>query len=173
MRSKLLAPLPMFAVLLLTLLAVLPWGGPDWLEMSLALLTVGCIYFWSLRRPRLMPAVLVFLMGLLLDAMTHGPLGVWAAAALVAALSGRLARQSQMSIGWVRGSVYIVAMLAFIAAFVAVVASLHAGQLLALRPITDALIAACLTYPLLAAILSVVDRAWFVRDGRSLFLRGD
>ena len=112
MTAMLLTPLPVGSVLLLVLFAVLPWGGPDWLEMALALVPVGAIYFWSLHRPRLMPAAAIFVLGLVIDVMTQGALGIWASAALVAGLAGRLARRSRMHLGWARRAAFASAALA-------------------------------------------------------------
>jgi rod shape-determining protein MreD len=59
----------------LTLLTVLPLrvpplgvAGPVWTMMS--------VYYWALYRPDLMPAVAVFLIGLMLDALSGTPLGI-------------------------------------------------------------------------------------------------
>lgn len=173
MRMLLLVPLPAVVVLMLVLLAMLPWGGPAWLEMALALTALGAIYFWSVRRPRLLPAPVVFVSGLLLDVMTQGPLGVWAAAALIVALAARLERQSRVHLGMLRRVASIAAALALSVCVVAVVTSLHQWQLVALRPVGEALIVAVLAYPFLAGMLSLLDGLWPVVDGRSLFLRGD
>ena len=153
--------------------AVLPWGGPDWVETALALLPMGTIYFWSFRRPHLMPALLVFFAGLLLDVLTHGPLGIWACAALVAALAGRLARRSRPNLGWLRRAVRVILTLAITAVLVAALMSLYAWQLVPALPLAQALAVACLTYPLLAGFMSLLDNAWPTADDRPLFLRGD
>ena len=173
MRSTLLSPVPALIVVVLMLLAVLPWGGPDWLETAFALLPIGAIYFWSVRRPRLLPAVVVFALGLMLDVMAQGPLGVWASAALLAALAGRFARQSQLHLGWVRSGVYLIATLGAAATLVAALTSLNGWQMVPVLPVVQAFSIACLSYPLLAVLLSAVERFWPASDGRSLFLRGD
>ena len=66
---------PFGLTMMFTLLTVLPLqvprlavAGPVWTIMSL--------YYWGLCRPDLMPAVTVFLIGLMLDALSGGPLGV-------------------------------------------------------------------------------------------------
>ena len=38
--------------------------------------TLACVYFWSLFRPASMPAPAVFVLGLLLDLLAQGPIGV-------------------------------------------------------------------------------------------------
>ncbi len=173
MMAALLAPLPAAVTILLIIAAIIPWGGPAWAEMAVALLPVCGIYFWSVRRPQLMPAVLVFVLGIMLDVLTHGPLGIWACAGLMAALAGRVVRRVQPRIGWTSSAVCLVATLA---ASTALVGALEAG--FAWRPMpallyAQALLAACLAYPLLAGLLSLLDPLWPAADGRSLFLRGD
>ena len=173
MMTLLLAPLPMLAVLLLVLVATVPWGGPDWLEMALALLPMGAIYFWSLRRPQLMPALLVFLCGLTLDVLTYGPLGIWSCSALAAALAGRLIRRARPGIGWLAGAGCTALVLTLSAAIAAGLISLAAWHLVPLGSWTQSLLAACLGFPILAGLLSRLDAAWPLEDERSLFLRGD
>lgn len=57
------------------LLAVVPWripslgvAGPIWPLMA--------VFYWTLYRPDLMPALAVFVVGLLFDALSGAPLGV-------------------------------------------------------------------------------------------------
>ena len=38
--------------------------------------TLACVYFWSLFRPASMPAAAVFALGLLLDLLAQGPIGI-------------------------------------------------------------------------------------------------
>ena len=173
MNALLLVPLPLLVTGILLVAAVLPWGGPDWTEMALALLPVGAIYFWSFRRPHLMPAVLVFLAGLLLDVMTHGPLGIWSCAALMAALAGRTARRARPDSGWLHSTFHMIMTLSISAAVVAALMSLYAWRLVPGLPLVHALAAACLGYPVLAGLLSLLDGAWPAADDRPLFLRGD
>lgn len=66
---------PFGLTMVFTLLSVLPLhvpglgvAGPVWTIMSL--------YYWALYRPDLMPAAAVFLVGLMLDALSGAPLGV-------------------------------------------------------------------------------------------------
>jgi rod shape-determining protein MreD len=171
--AAVLAPLPIFLTLLLVVAAVLPWGGPDWSEMALALLPVAAVYFWSLRRPHLMPALAVFALGLVLDVLSHQPLGVWTSAALVAALAGRLARRSRPGYGVMRSALNVVAVLTLVTGFVGLLLSAYAWTWAPARLMGEALLAACLAYPVLAGLLSLVDQAWPVMEDRPLFLRGD
>jgi rod shape-determining protein MreD len=47
-------------------------------------LALGCVYFWTLVRPDLMPASVVLAIGLLEDLLSGGPPGLWAAGYLAA-----------------------------------------------------------------------------------------
>ena len=76
-------------------------------------------------------------------------------------------------LGWVRRVVYLVAVLAAATTMVAALTSMHGWQVVPLLPILQAFAVAFATYPLLAGLLSVIERAWPVTDERSLFLRGD
>ena len=61
----------------LVILGVLPLHIPSYSSVvpSLALMAV---FYWSLHRPDLLPAVAVFLVGILYDILTGGPMGVQA-----------------------------------------------------------------------------------------------
>jgi rod shape-determining protein MreD len=169
----LLAPLPVLLTLLLIIVAVLPWGGPDWSEMALALLPIAAIYFWSLRRPHLLPALGVLGLGIVLDVLSHSPLGVWTCAALIAALAGRIARRARPGYGWARSALHVGALLTLTTGFVAALLSAYAWAWVPVQPMGEALLAACLAYPVLAALLSLIDAAWPAAPDRPLFLRGD
>ena len=79
---------PLSSIILLTLIAALPWGLPSEDRFFLPFLPVVAIYYWALRRPELVPEWFVFLSGLCLDTLTHGPLGYWALVYLAAYASG-------------------------------------------------------------------------------------
>jgi rod shape-determining protein MreD len=171
--AVLLAPVPVLLTLVLIIAAVLPWGGPEWSEMALSLLPIAAIYFWSLRRPHLMPALAVFALGLVLDVLSHSPLGVWTCAALIAALAARHARRTRPGYGWMRSALHVVAVLTLSTGFVAGLLSAYAWTWVPAQPIGEALLVACLAYPVLAGSLSLVDAAWPAAPDRALFLRGD
>ena len=85
----------------LTLIATLPWGLPSEYRFFLPLLPVVAIHFWSLRYPGLVPEWYVFMMGLSLDILTHGPLGYWSLVYLIthflAVVSAPLADRGQLA----------------------------------------------------------------------------
>ncbi len=57
------------------LLLSAPLGLPGQAQLQPAW-TMACVYFWSLYRPASMPAPLVFAIGLLLDLLAQGPVGI-------------------------------------------------------------------------------------------------
>ncbi len=80
---------PILTIAVCAVLAVLPWGAVDWARLALPLLPLSAIYFWTVRKPQSMSAGVVFLVGLFIDVMTHGPLGFWSLIYLVGAAIGR------------------------------------------------------------------------------------
>ncbi len=75
---------PFASLAILTLVAALPWGLPPEDRFFLPLLPIVAIHYWSLRHGSLIPEWAVFLAGLTLDVLTHGPLGYWSLIYLVA-----------------------------------------------------------------------------------------
>jgi rod shape-determining protein MreD len=65
-------PVALTALVLLTLST--PLGLPGQAEMQPAW-ALANVYFWSLYRPASLPAAAVFVIGLLLDLLTQGPIG--------------------------------------------------------------------------------------------------
>lgn len=96
--SRLIAPIGSVAVL--TLIAALPLGIPAGDRFLLPLLPVIAIHYWTLRHDAWLPEWVVFLAGLALDILTHGPVGYWAfiylIAHLTATLSARLHVESSL-----------------------------------------------------------------------------
>lgn len=67
---------PALSVIFGTLLSLLPYGfGGGWLVTPAFALVP--LYFWALHRPNLLPVAIVFLLGLVQDLMSGGPLGLW------------------------------------------------------------------------------------------------
>ncbi len=173
MIPVLLAPLPLLITALMIIVAVVPWGGPVWTDTALALLPVSSVYFWSVRRPHLMPAVLVFACGLVLDGLTHGPLGVWAFGMLAVALVARTARRVRPPMGWSLNTVAAVGALALATVLVAVLEAVFAWQAIPMMQHAHALAVAALGYPIFAGVLALLDPLWPAAHERSLFARGD
>lgn len=66
---------PAALTVLVLLLLGLPFGLPGQAPMQPAW-AVACVYFWSLYRPASLPAAVVFGIGILLDLLAEGPIGV-------------------------------------------------------------------------------------------------
>lgn len=89
--------------LLLVLIACLPLGLPH-LSIVAPMLPLMAVYYWSIYRPELMPAPVVFVIGLVQDALTGAPMG---AGALVLVLvqgvcvsQRRILVGSSFGVGW-------------------------------------------------------------------------
>lgn len=193
MIRMLLAFVPVLAVVLLVIVAALPWQlvasdtalrpydsatalaaiSPQGVALALSLMPVAAIYFWSVRRPRLMPAIAAFACGLLLDVMTQGPLGVWPVVMLAAAMAGRHVRRAGVSIGWFRSAANMAGTLALAGVAAGVLMSLYQWSIMPGWPLVSAVCIIILTYPLLAGLLTLLDGLWPRTSNRSLFLRGD
>ncbi len=68
---------PVLLTFLLLVISRLPFGI-EGLESAMPLLTLMAAYFWTIYRPNLMPSIALFLLGLLQDLVTGGPLGLMA-----------------------------------------------------------------------------------------------
>ncbi len=66
---------PVAVTIAVLLLLSMPLGVPGQAQMQPAW-TLASVYFWSLFRPASLPAPAVFVIGLLLDLLAQGPLGV-------------------------------------------------------------------------------------------------
>lgn len=75
---------PALSVLALAMLAALPWGLPSQDRFFLPLLPVIAIHYWTLRQANALPEWAIFLAGVAVDILTHGPLGYWSLIYLIA-----------------------------------------------------------------------------------------
>ncbi len=66
---------PFVQSVLVVLVLGAPFGLPGQAQLQWAW-AVSSVFFWSLYRPGAMPALLVFVLGVLLDLLAQGPLGV-------------------------------------------------------------------------------------------------
>lgn len=163
--------LPTLTLTLASLIAVLPFGGGDAMRLCLSFAPVVVTHYWTVRRPRLLPSPLVFAFGLMIDVLTHGPLGYWAflmlAAAALAPLEEAATGQST-AVG--RAAVFAMTML-LVAGLAWGIASLYSGMLVDAQPMLFAALASVLTYPLVAMVLMPIDRIWTTPRSH-LFERG-
>jgi rod shape-determining protein MreD len=76
------AVFPIALTIVVLMLLSTPMGLPGQAEMQPAW-ALASVYFWSLFRPASMPAIAVFGIGVLLDLLAQGPLGVFGLLLLV------------------------------------------------------------------------------------------
>ncbi len=67
--------LPGVQTIVVLLLLSAPLGLPGQAQLQ-PVWAMACVFFWSLYRPNSMPAPLVFAIGLLLDLLAQGPVGI-------------------------------------------------------------------------------------------------
>lgn len=67
--------IPTLTTIILLTASVLPLRVPDYAAVAPLLDLVG-IYYWTIYRPELLPPVAVFIIGLVFDLLSGGPLGV-------------------------------------------------------------------------------------------------
>jgi rod shape-determining protein MreD len=163
--------LPAITALIAALFAILPFGAGDTVRAGLSFAPLMVIHYWSARRPQLLPVPLIFALGLVVDVLTHGPLGFWALMALAAAAAahGEIAMTGQ-STATGRAAVYAITMV-MLAALSFGIASGYSGQLIDGQPMLLAALAAIVLYPVMAALLMPIDRLWDIQRP-SLFTRG-
>ena len=116
---------PTLSVLVAVFTAALPWGLPAGAIFIPPLVVVMMIFCWRALPGTVLPLSLAFLLGLLTDFMSGGPLGFWALMALIAAqIGGRTPLDSQDpnrlwlnwagvasgvgALTWLLGSLYLV-----------------------------------------------------------------
>ncbi len=106
------------------------------------------VFFWSIYAPDYLPSVSVFLIGILQDLLTGGPLGLWAVVYLVtqfvvmsqrAYFHGREQKVVWLGFALVAGGVSLMVWL---------VMSLMSGVLLPIRTLVGQMAATVLIYPL-------------------------
>lgn len=123
-------------------------GGPDLMPM-LPLIT---LFIWSTVRPRFIPPIVIFIVGILQDVLSGGVMGVWALAYLTAMTITRNRDEDgpTREIGpvWIRFLVTLV-----IAVPIAWAAGSFAiGQMAPVRPLLIESVASGLMFPLIALL---------------------
>ena len=74
---------PGLLALICVLISLIPFGlVTHWLVFPA--LTLTAIYFWAINQPSLLPPIVIFMIGLLQDFLSGGPIGLWAFVYLVA-----------------------------------------------------------------------------------------
>jgi rod shape-determining protein MreD len=116
------------------------------------------IYYWAIVRPEMFPVYAVFLVGLLSDLLSGGPIGLWAFVYVLTyalVLTQRfLAINAPFSIFWL--GFLMAAVFAGTVAWGA--ASLFYGTFIAVKPIIWHLVATVLLFPPFAALFGRIER---------------
>lgn len=149
---------PIATVLALALLCVVPWGFGAWTNFALPALPFTAIHYWSRKDRAPLAAPLVFLTGLGVDVLSHGPLGYWSLIYLTGmALTFGLEEGAGQADGlrhWL-GFCSVLAMLMLLAWLLA---SAYFARLIDWWPMLTAAFVLPAIYPVVAAILLPVDR---------------
>jgi len=147
-----------FAVsILLVFLTVVPVPIPGFAEVTPAMALIA-VYYWTIYRPDLLPAVVVFAIGFLLDTLSGSPLGV----SPLVLLGVQFAVGSQRRFFY--GATFIVEWWGFMliapAALGAawMLSSLYYGAWIPLRPLGFELLLTVALYPLLTGLLGRLTR---------------
>lgn len=152
--------IPGASVVLLTLLAALPWGLSSETRFLFPLLPYTAIHFWAVRRPTLMPEWLVFLAGLATDVLTHGPLGFWSLVFLLGLVLAHVFPTSWHGGGTVVRWLHFCVTLVLLAVAQWVIATAFFMSPIEWRPFASGALFAVLAYPVLALLLKPCDRLW-------------
>lgn len=165
------ALLPILVMMVMVLLAVFPWGLALDTRHVLPLLPALAILVMNLRRMHAVPEWAAFAAGLVLDALSAGPLGFWALIYLAAyALAALLHpfRGRGIAQGWIN----VIAALALLAALQWALISLYGMSAAPLAPVMHATGLALLVYPLLEVMLAPFAMAPQTRDNGYLVRGG-
>lgn len=163
--------LPAATLCIAALLAVLPFGADEMVRYAVSFLPLMVIQYWSARRPAMVPVPLIFGSGLIVDVVTHGPVGYWALLAVVVAAFAPLevwlmGRSTAIGRALVfAGAMFVVAALAWS------IAALYTGTAIVGRPFLGAALTAIALYPVMALGLMAIDRLWDTPRAQ-LFVRG-
>ncbi len=148
---------PMALSILLVFLTVLPVPIPGFAAVTPAM-TLIAVYYWTIYRPDLLPAVGVFAIGFLLDAMSGTPLGV----SPLVLLGVQFAVGSQRRFFY--GATFLVEWWGFMLiapgalAAAWILSSLYFGAWIPLRPLGFELLLTVALYPLLTGLFGRLNR---------------
>lgn len=158
---------PPVSLLLITLIAVAPWGLPADARYILPLLPAIVVHYWALRHPHAMPEWLAFASGLTVDLVTNGPLGFWALMYLLVYIAAILSRP-WWDTGPIGRFVLFAAALVGVAVAAFLVSTIYTAALAPVVPLAQATLVALLAYPILAAALKPLDVRRMVRGNDTL-----
>ena len=154
------AAVPAASITALRLISLVPWIG----DRAAPALAVAAVHYWAGRRPDLVPAPFVFVIGLTHDSVADSPFGLMALVYLFvlgAARSQRFLVVGQpFAAGWA-----IFAIVALAASAIAWIgASFYYSAALPVAAPTAVLLLTVLTYPVVAGTLAVLDAAALKRS---------
>jgi rod shape-determining protein MreD len=158
---------PFASIAILTLVAALPWGLPSEDRFVLPMLPIIAIHYWSLRQTNSVPEWPVFLAGLALDILTHGPLGFWALIYLLAYVLGVLSAPYG-HLGQIARIGLFAAALAAVAVAAWAVSSLYVLEAVDWRPYAAGAGYAGLASIVIVPILHALGAAQALRDNTRL-----
>jgi len=144
--------IPATTIIVTTILVALPWGMAAENRFFLPLLPLIVIHYWTMRRPTLFAERWVFLAGLSLDILTHGPIGYWAFVYLLGYAAAQFTAQHSeagVMVKWGLSTVTLMVLTAIAWA----VSSLYQFELADWWPYASAAVAAALIYPVLGVVL--------------------
>lgn len=165
LRRLFLAASPTALAIALVLLESLPWGLPQFSMLS-PMIGLIAVYYWTVHRPDLMPAAGAFAVGLSVDLLSGGPLGL---EAFVLTLAHALTRANRRAL---TGESFLLVWLGFVAVaagagFVLWLgASAYWADLLSPRALIAQLAVTIAVYPLAAQLFAVAQRR-FVPPARA------
>ncbi len=139
-------------IVVTTILVALPWGMAAENRFFLPLLPLIVIHYWTMRRPTLIAEWWVFLAGLSLDILTHGPIGYWAFIYLLGYAAAQFSSQKSED-GVIAKWGLSAATLMVLTGIAWAVSSLYHFELADWRPYAFAAVAAALIYPVLGVVL--------------------
>ncbi len=141
--------LPGFLTALLALLSVVPTGISGFAVVTPSFVAIS-VFYWSIHRPYLMSAPLVFLLGIFSDFLTGAPLGLSSLGLLL--IHGIAVSQRRVFVGkafLLTWSGYL--LIAFAVAMISwIVACLYSLTIMPLMPILTQFVLSLLVFPLFA-----------------------
>lgn len=142
---------PFTTGILFVLIGALPTGMTGW-NMVSPLLVLGVVFFWTTSRPTLLPPVAVFILGILHDALSGGPLGLWALVFLLVQFFIVSQRRVLVGISFALGWVSFMPVVFGAAFFAWAGASIYYGTLVSVTPVLVQAALTLVAYPLVAWI---------------------
>ncbi len=129
------------------------------LNIPMPLLPFMAIYFWVMTRPQYMPFYAIFLIGLFQDALTGGPMGLWAGSYLLGAAI--MSTQAEVIAGRGRSALWLGFLLAAMILFMLVwgAARLSLGPSPSGGRLGLELLITLLAYPIISRGFSMIQRA--------------